>query len=293
MPGRGGGVCHPFIRGEPTNVRVAGGCPGKFVGSPRICRDGGGGACGRYQNNHDFPHAPRMLPKNLQKRPPGPIRAKKDGIAMLQTAGFVHGEKQLKGQVYEKFHNTMKQRDPRLYFKGKYRIPSARLPGWSYRDGEYFVTANTKSYGHPFGEVVDGCMVLSPAGRIAEAQWMAIAVQFPYVELDEFVVMPNHFHALLRLAEVPGITHPAPCGGCTGLHNPAVKPGLGAVMRWFKATTTYRIRQQTPDFCWQRLYYDVIIRHAIHARRVRRYIRNNPARWKKSPFCPTSQGHDT
>ena len=174
----------------------------------------------------------------------------------------------------------MKSKNPKLYYLGKYRIPPARLRNWDYRDGMYFVTININSGGLPFGQVVDGKMVHSAIGEIVCRNWRAMAEHFPWVHLDAFVVMPNHVHGLLLLRDVPGITHAAPCGGFSGFHNPAVKPGLARAIRWFKGKTTYDIRQLQTWFQWQGRYYDTVIRHENQARRVRRYIALNPIRWK-------------
>ena len=85
--------------------------------------------------------------------------------------------------------------DPK--FKNKYRIDSARLREFDYSaDGYYFVTICTKNHRHYFGEIVDGEMRLSEAGKIAQKCWAEIPEHFPFVKLDESVVMPNHIHGV-------------------------------------------------------------------------------------------------
>src|SRR4029079_11026254 len=80
----------------------------------------------------------------------------------------------------------------------KYRIPSARLQSWDYRsNGAYFITICTKNREHYFGEILDGEMQLNEPGNLAEKYWIEIPDHFPFIELGNFVVMPNHVHGIL------------------------------------------------------------------------------------------------
>jgi putative transposase len=77
---------------------------------------------------------------------------------------------------------------------------SIRLKGYDYAAaGAYFVTIAAQGRECLFGQVVDGEMRLNEAGRMVEGQWLALADRFPTVDLDEFVVMPNHFHGIILL----------------------------------------------------------------------------------------------
>ena len=83
-------------------------------------------------------------------------------------------------------------------FAGKYRIPSARAPWWDYaNDGAYFVTICTAHRECCFGDVADGKMHFSTLGQIANNIWEEIPRQFPYAELGEYQVMPNHVHGII------------------------------------------------------------------------------------------------
>ena len=83
-------------------------------------------------------------------------------------------------------------------FQNKYRISSARLQHWDYgSDALYFVTICTQNREHYFGEIDDGKMQLSETGKIAYRFWFEIPNHFPFVELGEFVVMPNHIHGII------------------------------------------------------------------------------------------------
>jgi len=83
-------------------------------------------------------------------------------------------------------------------FRNRYRVPSARLKNWNYgANGVYFITICTKEMQHLFGKVVDKKMILNSVGKLAEEFWIEIVNQFPYVELGNFQIMPNHMHGIL------------------------------------------------------------------------------------------------
>lgn len=89
-------------------------------------------------------------------------------------------------------------------FLNKFRIPSARLPHWDYKNtGAYFVTICTHNREHYFGEINDEIMHLSSIGKIVETEWLKTLEIRPdmNLKLDEFVVMPNHFHGILIIGE--------------------------------------------------------------------------------------------
>ena len=85
-------------------------------------------------------------------------------------------------------------------FKNKYRISSARLENWNYgAAGSYFITICTKNRLHYFGEIVDNDMQLTELGKIAETEWLKTIEMRPdmNLEMGEFILMPNHFHAII------------------------------------------------------------------------------------------------
>ncbi|MCK9328141.1 MAG: hypothetical protein M0P69_21775 [Bacteroidales bacterium] len=83
-------------------------------------------------------------------------------------------------------------------YKGKYRIESTRLRGWDYgSNGMYFITICTYNREHYFGEIITPTMQLSEIGKIAQNYWNQIPKHFPFVQLNEFVVMPNHVHGII------------------------------------------------------------------------------------------------
>ena len=73
-----------------------------------------------------------------------------------------------------------------------------RLSGFDYSNsGYYFVTICTKNRINYFGNIVDGQMILNTYGQIVEQQWTWLQKQYKYVELDEYVIMPNHIHGIV------------------------------------------------------------------------------------------------
>ena len=83
-------------------------------------------------------------------------------------------------------------------FKDKYRIESARMPGWDYsRGGKYCITICTKNRICCFGDVTDGKMGLNDMGKIANDLWLEIPEHFDDTYLDEHIVMPNHIHGIV------------------------------------------------------------------------------------------------
>ena len=180
---------------------------------------------------------------------------------------------------------------------------SPRLQGYDYsQEGAYFVTICTHRRAHLFGEIVDGEMRLSAMGSMAESCWVEIPAHFPHVELDAYVIMPNHVHGILAIMDAPTSPQsPDPVRrdeACLVLDKPenltlsprpkGVKPGsLGAVVGSYKSAVTRRIHRQMDDpvvKIWQGRYHDHIIRDEISLNKLREYILYNPAGWEDDTF---------
>src|SRR3989304_5953169 len=89
---------------------------------------------------------------------------------------------------------------------------SIRLHGYDYAQaGAYFVTVCTQGRECLFGDVTEGQMRLNSLGTIVQACWADLSHHYSHVELDAFVVMPNHVHGIILLTEVgPGHATPPP-----------------------------------------------------------------------------------
>lgn len=173
-------------------------------------------------------------------------------------------------------------------FKNKYRIESARLKGWDYASaGWYFVTICTRNREPYFGEVIDHEMRLSPVGEIACRYWLEIPQHSPSnIQIDAFVVMPNHVHGIIVIEDADGRGVAGGDGACTvstGSTMSEISPragSLGAIVRSYKSAVTRWCRlNQRPFFDWQARFFDRIIRDEKGLNNVRNYIVANPVRW--------------
>ena len=76
-----------------------------------------------------------------------------------------------------------------------------RLVGFDYTTpGGYFVTVVVKDRTCVFGDVANGKCSLNPFGAIVAKQWRWLHDQYPYLMMDEFIVMPNHFHGIVNIS---------------------------------------------------------------------------------------------
>ncbi len=181
---------------------------------------------------------------------------------------------------------------------------SIRLRGYDYsRPGAYFVTICAQDRQCLFGNIVNGEMTLNDAGRIVEHVWFDLPNHYSNVELDQYVIMPNHFHGIIILSD-SGMNgnqctdskhvgvgfKPAPTvNQCTdskpvgvGFKPAPTKHGLPEIVRAFKTFSSRRINEMQNTSgakLWQRNYYEHIIRNTGDLNRIRKYIQNNPRKW--------------
>ena len=224
---------------------------------------------------------------------------------------------------------------------------SIRLKGYDYsRAGAYFVTICVQNRECLLGKIVGAgpcacpnsgpcacpnsdpraCtqMVLNDAGIMIQTVWQEIPNHYPGVNVDAFVVMPNHIHGIIILVgagpcacpdsgqPMVGATprgrsdngHPVvgagPCA-CPGQPQ-GVAPTLSLpdVVHRFKTMTTKRYAvgvkqhgwQPFPGRLWQRNYYEHIIRDDESLNRIRQYIAENPLRWYLDRENPNAIGVD-
>ena len=170
---------------------------------------------------------------------------------------------------------------------------TTRLPGYDYaQHGAYFVTICAQNRECLFGGVGVGEVELNNVGRLVYEEWLYTENIRPEVQLDEFVVMPNHIHGIITIRQPEGAVG---AHGRAPLHAEHSllyrKPrSLGSLIAGFKASATKRINQlrHTPGQpIWQRNYYEHIIRGETDLNRIRQYIRDNPARWADGIYNPT------
>jgi len=195
---------------------------------------------------------------------------------------------------------------------------SIRLRGYDYtRPGMYFITIVTcQGCKIMFGVKTNGKIILNEIGEIVQDEWLKTPIIRCNVKLDEFIVMPDHFHGIIALFPKPsvgatGMENNTTVGatgmennttvGATGMENNTTvgAPGpvapttqfrprgpqsgsVGAIMAQFKTQTTKRINKLSREcgrIIWQRNYYDRIIRNDKELEVIRGYIRDNPDKY--------------
>lgn len=149
---------------------------------------------------------------------------------------------------------------------------SIRLRGYDYTQaGSYFVTIVAQERRRLFGEVADGIMHLSDVGRMVRGVWEAMPSHYPGVDVDAFVVMPDHIHGIVVLATAAS----------------GRQLSLADVVHRFKSLTTRRYFDGVaaaswpacPGRLWHWNYYERVVRDDRALQRIRAYIADNPIRW--------------
>ena len=165
-------------------------------------------------------------------------------------------------------------------YNNRYRIESARFQKWDYAsNGYYYITINTKNNIPYFGKVVHGEMILSEIGKIADRFWREIPDHFPFVQLDEFVIMPTHMHGIIVIKNTPpGIARTEGPRSGRSMWKPGI---IGVIINQYKRMCTIKTRKIKRDFGWHSRFYDHIIRDNKDLKRIQKYIRDNPRNWKK------------
>jgi len=194
-------------------------------------------------------------------------------------------------------------------FKNKFRTASARLSGWDYgSNGSYYITICTRDRAHYFGDIVSqpvethnhaslrntvgththnhaslrntvegmntdhASLQMTPIGEVAHKNWLDIPNHFPFVKLDDFVVMPNHIHGILFINKPYKIDwQPNKFG--------SQSQNLASIIRNYKGSVKTFATTNNIEFAWQSRYYDRIIRNEKGHANVREYIYDNPDNW--------------
>ena len=161
------------------------------------------------------------------------------------------------------------------------RRKSLRNAAINYRNGWFFVTIQAAHNKSIFGAIVGESCALNELGRQVEACWRGLSAKYPELEQDEFVVMPNHFHAILRIHYRPTNKE----------HH------LGFLLSRFKGGTGYvygKMRRagavaDIGEHLWQIDYWDRIVTREEQLAAYRKYIRENPKNWSRDRFGAVTQ----
>lgn len=149
---------------------------------------------------------------------------------------------------------------------------SIRLKSYDYtKTGLYFVTICAWQQKCIFGQIDNRKMHLNTVGEIVNQQWCDLTNHYPAIELHSHVIMPNHLHAIIEVADDAGAINLAPT--------------VGDIVRGFKARCTRVVNASISGLkLWQRNYYEHIIRDEPSYLQILEYIENNPAKWAEDGY---------
>jgi putative transposase len=185
-------------------------------------------------------------------------------------------------------------------YTGYHNRRSIRLPGFDYsRPGYYFVTVCIHDRKRNlFGVVVDNRVELNNLGCIVQNEILKTEQMRADVKIDEFVIMPNHVHAIINiyghcrgtLQRAPteqrdgviGSEQHAPTESKTERFGKPTSNSIPTIIRLIKSTITKQINllRNSPSMTvWQRNYYEHIIRDENFLYFIRKYIQENPENW--------------
>jgi len=149
-----------------------------------------------------------------------------------------------------------------------------RLEQWLYNRGCFFVTICTQDKISYFGDVDVGAdtIRLNWYWKIVEQCRINISSIYENVSLEDFIIMPNHIHAVISIDENEAIDN-RPYGT------------LSKVIKWFKQATTKQLHEAwLQSFKWQKSFYDHVVRNEQDLLRIQEYILLNPYKWKNDEY---------
>ncbi|MBQ1186881.1 MAG: transposase [Clostridia bacterium] len=150
-----------------------------------------------------------------------------------------------------------------------------RLKDFDYStNGYYFVTICTANHKEILSSVNVGRglapaeIILSPAGKIAEEQLLNISKRYACVDIEKYVIMPNHIHILLFIDGFSAGASP--------------RPTLSDIICSFKSLTARNSKPYLKtNKLWQTSFYDHVIRNKEDYLTHYNYIESNPSLWEK------------
>jgi REP element-mobilizing transposase RayT len=184
---------------------------------------------------------------------------------------------------------------------------SVRLRNFDYsQQGLYFITICVQNHICIFGNIENGEMRLNEIGEIVHNEWLKTAELRPNIQLHEYVIMPNHFHAILEITTGAGramLTEAGVlprAGHALPLREQPPKPytnelpqsrfqnigknTISSITGSFKSAVTRNIHSAGYDFAWQRNLWEHVVRDFDDYARIAAYIINNPSRWEEDTF---------
>ena len=156
----------------------------------------------------------------------------------------------------------------------RYQRKNIRLKHYDYsQKGFYFITVCGQNRIKYFGEIIGGRFIPNETAYMIKKIWLQIPLRFPSILHHEYVLMPNHFHAIIEIKDASNIV-------------------IGDVIGAFKSLTTNEyirgVRENNwisfEKRLWQRNYYEHIIRNEASYMKLSEYIQNNPSKWEEDIF---------
>jgi REP element-mobilizing transposase RayT len=195
--------------------------------------------------------------------------------------------------------------DPKIHHRR-----SIRLKGYDYsQNGAYFITICAQDRKPLFGKIVNGDLQLNPFGVIARDEWLKTSIMRQNIEMDEFVIMPNHMHGIIvidieprrdTLQRVPTNERAPENEGTGTMHRAPTVEQFGkptsntipTIIRGYKGAVTKQINTlqinagvyNIPERIWQKNYYEHVIRNETSLNKIREYIMSNPLNWKEDDY---------
>ncbi|MBM4167488.1 MAG: transposase [Ignavibacteria bacterium] len=168
---------------------------------------------------------------------------------------------------------------------------SIRLREFDYSNtGAYFITLCLQHRDLLFGKCEHGSIELNEFGNIAKNIWVSLKERFNKIELDEFVIMPNHIHGIIVIkndnvsgnnvgAMNVGAIHELPLQNKIERRN-MLLPKIIGYYKMNSAKRINEIRKTRGTHVWQKNYFERVIRNENELIKIREYIITNPLRWE-------------
>ena len=169
-----------------------------------------------------------------------------------------------------------------------------RLSNYDYsNEGVYFVSICSKDRKNIFSQIDNNVIVdveLTKLGKIIETHWQDIPKQYKNIDIDEYIIMPNHIHGIIIIQRRDEAMPRLYKGKYTQMSRISPKAGsLSSIIGTYKSRVTRTINQMKPEikFAWQSRFHDHVIRNEKSLDQIRKYILQNPIKWDLDEYNTT------
>ena len=166
------------------------------------------------------------------------------------------------------------------YDQALFHRRSIRLPGYDYsQPGAYFVTIVTFNREKRFGTIKNNEVSLNSQGILVGSALLSLPQKFHFLQLDTWIVMPDHIHAILTISDHDSTNLAADPEANFTIIRGAASQSLASVIQSYKSITTRKINSVLDtrrSQVWHRNYYEHVIRNENELDKIREYIENNP-----------------